>query len=503
MGRNKGESVQSNVKPVNKEIGKQQKDTKNRVVVGLVTSFACSHCEKAFAQKTSLTKHLKTHQQLSDETQGIKESIVKEPVGSKKEDSEAADKENLPDKKVPVLKPLKVMKTKRLANAKGSGSKSRLDVLRVSQVSSAMKSLISPASGGRGKVRKVLRKKSGSLQERPKLVAKEAITDNEERETTFHDVIDPKLSTKPETESVRNGSPGQSGLMCPGWHASAAGGVHRAVEAAARVGAQSFGLFLRPQRTWLAPPLKPGVADQFKALCAEHNFPPHLILPHGSYLVNLASPKPELREKSIALLVEEMVRCQELGLTLFNIHPGSTCGKLSRQEGIRLVAEGVNRVHKETRGSTVKVVLENMCCQGDTLGGDLEELKLIIEQVEDKERIGVCLDTCHAMAAGYDLSAPEGFERLCSEFETKIGWQWLVGVHVNDSLGPAGSHRDRHANIGQGMIGEEGFRRILNCPHFADLPLILETPPHKELLEDGYRREVELLKSLAMDSVRT
>ena len=219
------------------------------------------------------------------------------------------------------------------------------------------------------------------------------------------------------------------------------GGVHHAVEAAARVGAQSFGLFLRPQRTWRAPPLKPGVADQFKALCAEHNFPPHLILPHGSYLVNLASPNPELREKSIVTLVEEMVRCQQLGLTLFNIHPGSTCGKLSRQEGIRLVAEGINRVHRETKGSTVKVVLENMCRQGDTLGGDLEELKLIIDQVEEKERVGVCLDTCHAMAAGYDLSTLEGFERLCCEFETKVGWQWLVGVHINDSLGPAGSHR--------------------------------------------------------------
>ena len=223
MGRSKGENVQSNVKLVNKEIVKQQKDSKNRVVVGLVTSFACSHCEKAFAQKTSLTKHLKTHQQqLSDETQGVKEPIVKEPMVSKKEDGEATGKENLPDK-VPVLKHLKVMKTKRLANANGSGSKSRLDVLRVSQVSSAMKSLISPASGGRGKVRKVLRKKSGSLQERPKLVAKKVEIHNKEKETNPQNVIGPKLCTKPATESVRNGSPGQSGQMYPGWHASAAG----------------------------------------------------------------------------------------------------------------------------------------------------------------------------------------------------------------------------------------------------------------------------------------
>jgi len=483
MGRSKGEGGN-----VNKDIVKQ-KESKKQVVVGLVTSFSCPHCEKAFDQKTTLTKHLKSHQQLTDKTQGIKES---------KEDSGVAEeKENLPDKRVPVLKHLKVMKTKKLVNSKGSGNKSRLEVLRVSQVSSAMKSLISPASGGRSKVKRVLRKKSGSLLERPKLAAKEI----EGEETTSNDVIDPKLGTTPETEKVGNGSPGQSGLMYPGWHASAAGGVHHAVEAAARVGAQSFGLFLRPQRTWQAPPLKPGIADQFKALCAEHNFPPHLILPHGSYLVNLASPNSELREKSIVTLVEEMVRCQQLGLTLFNIHPGSTCGKLSRQEGIRLVAEGINRVHRETKGSTVKVVLENMCRQGDTLGGDLDELKLIIDEVEDKGRVGVCLDTCHAMAAGYDLSTPEGFERLCCEFETKVGWKWLVGVHINDSTGPAGSHRDRHANIGQGMIGEEGFRRILNCPHFVDLPLILETPPHKELGEDGYRRELELLKRLAMDNV--
>ena len=197
MGRNKGEGGN-----VNKDIVKQ-KESKKQVVVGLVTSFSCPHCEKAFDQKTTLTKHLKSHQQLTDKTQGIKES---------KEDSGVAEeKENLPDKRVPVLKHLKVMKTKKLVNSKGSGNKSRLEVLRVSQVSSAMKSLISPASGGRSKVKRVLRKKSGSLLERPKL--------------TSNDVIDPKLGTTPETEKVGNGSPGQSGLMYPGWHASAAGTI--------------------------------------------------------------------------------------------------------------------------------------------------------------------------------------------------------------------------------------------------------------------------------------
>jgi len=394
----------------------------------------------------------------------------------------------------------RALKSKELPSSKGN--KTRLEVLRVSQKSSVVKSLKSPASLGRGQVKRVLRKKSASDQ--PKLSSKTISSGKhtEEKQTACGDNAS-KLDVKRETVGARNGSPGQTGLMYPGWHASAAGGVHHAVEAAARVGARSFGLFLRPQRTWKAPPLRPGVADQFQALCAQHSFPPHLILPHGSYLLNLASPNSELREKSISMLTEEMVRCQQLGLTLFNIHPGSTCGKISRQEGIRLVAEGINRVHKETSGSVVKLVLENMCCQGDTLGGDFKELKLIIDQVEDKTRIGVCLDTCHAMAAGYDLSVAEGFEKFCSDFETLVGWQWLVGVHVNDSLGPAGSHRDRHANIGHGMIGEEGFRRILNCSHFADLPMILETPPQNENVEEGYRAELELLRGLVEGTANT
>ena len=137
-----------------------------------------------------------------------------------------------------------------------------------------------------------------------------------------------------------------------------------------------------------------------------------------------------------------------------------------------------------------------MSCQGHTLGGDLGELRQIIDLVTDQSRIGVCLDTCHAMAAGYDLSTKEGFERLCSEFEEKVGWKWLVGAHLNDSLGPAGCHRDKHANIGKGCIGEEGFRRIMNSPHFKDIPLILETPLDKELGQEGYRREIQLLTGM-------
>ena len=226
MGRSKGEGGN-----VNKDIVKQ-KESKKQVVVGLVTSFSCPHCEKAFDQKTTLTKHLKSHQQLTDKTQGIKES---------KEDSGVAEeKENLPDKRVPVLKHLKVMKTKKLVNSKGSRNKSRLEVLRVSQVSSAMKSLISPASGGRSKVKRVLRKKSGSLLERPKL--------------TSNDVIDPKLGTTPETEKVGNGSPGQSGLMYPGWHASAAGTISESRDLSVQIFGVTSALFLLVTRLKMGSP---------------------------------------------------------------------------------------------------------------------------------------------------------------------------------------------------------------------------------------------------------
>ena len=255
-------------------------------------------------------------------------------------------------------------------------------------------------------------------------------------------------------------------------------------------------LFLRPQRTWSAKPLDPDVIDKFKSLTEKHNMATHLILPHGSYLLNLGSPDTSQREKSLDVLVDELERCQKLGITLFNIHPGSSCGKISRDECISHIATGINTAHVRTPGSNVKIVLENMSCQGHTIGGDLRELRQIIDQVDDKSRVGVCLDTCHAMAAGYDLSTEAGFTRFLSEFEEYVGWQWLVACHINDSKGPAGCHRDRHENIGKGTIGVEGFRRIVNCPHFTDIPLILETPLDEKLGNKCYQTEINLLYDL-------
>jgi len=339
-------------------------------------------------------------------------------------------------------------------------------------------------------------KKSGIVDKENKPVKKDKSSKpllNNNPVTSKRDII--KTQTKTE---VLNGTlaPKRTGKIYVGYHASSAGGVHNAILQSREVGAEAMALFLRPQRTWSAPPLKPEAVDQWHSLVTSHGLSPHLILPHGSYLLNLGSPEASQRDKSVEVLVDELQRCQDLGILLFNIHPGSSCGKISREECIEDIAQGINIAHSRTSGGRVKVVLENMSCQGHTIGGDLRELRQIIELVEDKTRVGVCLDTCHAMAAGYDLSSKVGFDRLMEDFESLVGWEWLVGCHLNDSKGPAGCHRDRHEKIGRGSIGVEGFRRIVNSPHFTDIPLILETPLDEELGNRGYLEEIELLQSL-------
>ncbi|XP_049523408.1 probable endonuclease 4 isoform X2 [Dermacentor silvarum] len=256
-----------------------------------------------------------------------------------------------------------------------------------------------------------------------------------------------------------------------GAHMSVSGGLELAVSRAAAMGAKSFGLFLRSQRQWAAKPLSQETANLFRDACREHNFAPHQILPHGSYLLNCGSPDPVVLEKSRATLVDELKRCEMLGLVYYNFHP-----------------ESINQAHKET--TYVISVIENMCKQGNTLGGDFHELRGIIDRVKDKSRIGVCLDTCHAFAAGYDLATQEGFEKMMNDFESIIGLSYLKALHLNDSKGKVGSHLDRHENIGHGNIGLDGFRRIMNDPRLDHLPMILETP------ETDYGVEIALLNGL-------
>ncbi|KAB7494232.1 putative endonuclease 4 [Armadillidium nasatum] len=253
--------------------------------------------------------------------------------------------------------------------------------------------------------------------------------------------------------------------------------------------ASSIALFLRNQRSWNAKPLDEETVTKWNEMIGD--FPPHLILPHGSYLMNLGCPKEETLQKSRKLFVEELQRCEKLGIPHFNFHPGSTLGVISREECCKLIAESINLGHKET--SSVICVIENMSCQGFTVGGDFHEIRLIIEGVQDKSRVGVCLDTCHAHAAGYDLSSEKGFHNMVTDFEKIIGWQFLRGLHLNDSKGKAGDHKDRHEVIGKGYIGKEGFERVMNYPKFNDMPLILETP---FVSEDQYAKEIKLLQSL-------
>uniref|UniRef100_G3MNX8 Xylose isomerase-like TIM barrel domain-containing protein n=1 Tax=Amblyomma maculatum TaxID=34609 RepID=G3MNX8_AMBMU len=273
-----------------------------------------------------------------------------------------------------------------------------------------------------------------------------------------------------------------------GAHMSVSGGLELAVSRAVEMGALSFGLFLRSQRQWAAKPLTQETANRFRDACREHNFAPHQILPHGSYLLNCGSPDPVVLKKSRETLVDELKRCEMLGLVYYNFHPGSTCGAISREACMDLIAESINQAHKET--TYVISVVENMCKQGHTIGGDFHELRGIIDRVKDKSRIGVCLDTCHAFAAGYDLATQDGFEKMMSDFESIIGLSYLKALHLNDSKGKVGSHLDRHENIGRGNIGLDGFRRIMNDPRLDHLPMILETP------ETDYGVEIALLNGL-------
>nr|XP_005994325.1 PREDICTED: probable endonuclease 4 isoform X2 [Latimeria chalumnae] len=258
-----------------------------------------------------------------------------------------------------------------------------------------------------------------------------------------------------------------------GAHMSIAGGIWNAVADSVTIGGRAFALFLGSQRTWHRKPIDEKAAAKFRQTCKEHGFSPDVIIPHGSYLMNCGSPNPVF-QKSRFMLVDELRRCEALGLTMFNFHPGSTLNEISIETCLHRIADCINYAHQQTKGVTT--VIENMSCQGNTVGGRFQELRGIIDGVEDKSRVGVCLDTCHAFAAGYNLSTEDGLSQMLEEFESVVGLQYLKAVHLNDSKGKLGCHLDRHENIGRGYIGLDGFRRIMNEPRFNNIPMILETP---------------------------
>jgi deoxyribonuclease-4 len=275
-----------------------------------------------------------------------------------------------------------------------------------------------------------------------------------------------------------------------GAHVSAAGGVEHAPENAHKIGAKAFALFTKNQRQWFSRPLTPTNIDSFKNNVAKFGYSFDHILPHDSYLINLGHPEKEPLEKSRKAFLDEMQRCEQLGIGMLNFHPGSHLKKISPDESIRRIAESINIVLDKTRNVTA--VIENTAGQGTNLGFRFEHLAAIIHYVEDKSRVGICFDTCHAFVAGYDIKTREGFEATWHEFDEIIGLKYLRGMHLNDAKKPLGSKVDRHESIGMGEIGADTFKWIMNDPRFEEMPLILETPN-----EDIWAEEIALLYGFA------
>ncbi len=258
-----------------------------------------------------------------------------------------------------------------------------------------------------------------------------------------------------------------------GAHVSVAGGVENAPLNAHAIGARSFALFTKNQRQWKAKPLTQESIEAFKANCEKFDYSPMQILPHDSYLINLGHPEKEGLVKSREAFVDEMQRCRQLGLDRLNFHPGSHLRKVSESECIATIAESINWALDQVDGVTA--VIENTAGQGSNLGFRFEQLAEMIDKIEDKSRIGVCFDTCHAFAAGYDLRTKKSCEQVFSEFESIVGFKYLKGMHLNDSKGAFLSRKDRHHSLGHGEIGWEPFKYIMQDDRFVNIPMVLET----------------------------
>jgi len=273
-----------------------------------------------------------------------------------------------------------------------------------------------------------------------------------------------------------------------GAHVSASGGVDNAPLNAMAIGAKAFALFTKNQRQWVAKPLETKTIDAFKKNLEASGILPKHVLPHDSYLINLGHPETEKLEKSRVAFIDELERCQQLGLEKLNFHPGSHLVKIPKKDPeyekklmeaerhcLDVIAESMNIAIEATKDSDVKLVIENTAGQGSNLGYRFEHLAHLIEKVEDKSRVGVCLDTCHTFTAGYDLRTRKAYDETMDTFERIVGFQYLMGMHINDSKPKLGSRVDRHASLGQGEIGWDAFRFIMNDPRMDDIPLVLET----------------------------
>lgn len=275
-----------------------------------------------------------------------------------------------------------------------------------------------------------------------------------------------------------------------GAHVSASPGVSQAPLNAHEIGARAFALFTRNPSRWKSKAISDKEAQAFKENCARFGYTPDHILPHDSYLINLGSPDAEKLQMSRDAFLDEMQRCEQLGLTMLNFHPGSHLNLIGVDDCLDRIAESINITLDKTSG--VKAVIENTAGQGSNLGFSFEQIARIIDGVEDKSRVGVCVDTCHAFAAGYDLSTPEGYEQTWRHFDDIIGMGYLSGMHLNDTKKGLGSKVDRHESLGLGVLGSPFFTMMMKDPRMDNIPLILETP-----VEERWAEEIAWLYSQA------
>jgi deoxyribonuclease-4 len=273
-----------------------------------------------------------------------------------------------------------------------------------------------------------------------------------------------------------------------GAHVSAAGGVDQAVIRAHELEATAFALFTKNQRQWKAAPLPEDVIEKFKVACEKYGYSSNQILPHDSYLINLGHPVDEALEKSREAFLDEMQRCEQLGLSLLNFHPGSHLMQIDEDKCLEKISESLNIALSKTEGVTA--VIENTAGQGSNLGFRFEHLAKIIDGVEDKSRVGVCIDTCHAFAAGYDLRTEEECIKTFKHFEDVVGFKYLRGMHLNDAKSEFNSRVDRHHSLGEGNIGKTVFSWMMRDPRFDGIPMILET-----VNPDIWKDEIAWLKS--------
>lgn len=275
-----------------------------------------------------------------------------------------------------------------------------------------------------------------------------------------------------------------------GPHVHTTGGVQNAPLNAKKVGATAFGIFTKNQRRWVAKPLETTAIDQFKVNMEKCGYDPRAVLAHDSYLINIGNPDPVPREQSLDALIDEMERCRLLGLPWLNIHPGSHVNAAGESECLSLIAGSLNRALDSCR--SVGIVLEATAGQGSSVGYRFEHLAEIIDKVEDKARMGVCLDTCHIFAAGYDIREKRSYEEVMKSFADSVGFSYIRGLHLNDARSTLGSRVDRHDSIGKGNIGIDAFRFIMQDGRFDNIPCILET--NDEAL---WPEEIRMLSEMA------